>query len=203
MLTHVDNYLDYKTFIHYNCTEDVWNRVLNEEIQTTVDHGIFDFRTAGHFLPPNAPMKTQTTYNKSTVYHPSWWLHNCIHKHLPTGYTTTAIKSTLPNLAHSSLISIKHFCNAGYTMDYDSTRWYICFKINIIIQGLQDENTKLWKLPLQTTPTSTPSSDNNILKLASNKTSKHEDTDGTIPTFRTAKLVKSISNMTQMSAQQN
>ncbi len=126
-----DNDDNDKIVEHSNCTTDVCKRVLYREIQTSTNHGIFDSGMTGHFLLSNAPM----IYKQVTT--------NPLHITLPDGFTTSSTHTFLldvphlaviaqisqvePDLAHSSIISIKQFCDAGCRGEYEAKNCHVYF----------------------------------------------------------------------------
>ncbi len=78
----------------------------------------------------------------------------------------------VPDLARSSLISVKKFCDTGCRIEFDTTNFYVNFNNKIISQWPIDEKTKLWTLLLGTNPTPTPSNDNKMLKFSINRIPK-------------------------------
>ncbi len=67
--------IDDKTVVNSNACKMfvICNRIINDEIQTPVNHCMFNARRTGHSLLLNAPSvnKQLTTYNEPTVHHPS------------------------------------------------------------------------------------------------------------------------------------
>ncbi len=89
---------------------------MNKEIQIPSENNIFDLKTAGHSLLPNAP-----TINKHPTTIPLCitlpdgpaiaYTHICL-LDIPQLPVSAQIAHIMPDLAHSSLISIKNFGDA-------------------------------------------------------------------------------------------
>ncbi len=118
---------------------------MNKELELPTDHRIFDWERNWYFLFPNEPIfkKQLTTYPLCITLHDGCTI---AHTHLPRGYTqlpvTAWIAHIVPDLAHSSLISIKQFCDARCRVEYNATNCYVYFNNKIILQGSRDEETK-------------------------------------------------------------
>ena len=86
------------------------------------------------------------------------WLH---HK------ATTA--HIVPGLAHASLLSTAHFCNASYTVYFDATFCRIYDGPTLVLEGGCNIATNLWRLPLNPhSPPSMPQTPNNAINMAPN-----------------------------------
>ena len=55
----------------------------------------------------------------------------------------------VPGLSHSSLISTKKFCDAGYTVFFDEYKCRVYFKGELLLLEERYETTELWKLPIR------------------------------------------------------
>ncbi len=103
---------DDKTVVHSNCTKYGSNRVICQELQNPTAHRIFDSVTAGSFLILNAPMINKyPTPNPQCIILPDG-KHTCL-LGKPQFLVTTRTALIVTDLAHSSLISIKQFYDAG------------------------------------------------------------------------------------------
>ncbi len=134
-------------------------KILNTELQTPSDHGIFDSGTNGHFLLPNTPMiNKQSITNPLCITLPECYTiastRTCL-LDIPQIPATARLAHMVPYLAHSSLISVKQICDERCRVECDATNCYVYFNNNIIIHGQRDEKTKVWTLPKQTNPTPT------------------------------------------------
>ncbi len=113
--------------LHSNYTKYVCKQVMNIELQTPTDHEIFDSVTTGHFsFPMHQWLKT--AYNNSTMHHPSSWLHDFFHPCLLDILQidfTSQLAHIVPDLAHSSLKSVKWFCEEGCNVENDGTNCYV------------------------------------------------------------------------------
>ena len=59
----------------------------------------------------------------------------------------------VPGLTHSSLLSTSVFCDAGYTIVYDTTGCHLYDGQQHLLTGTRDPNTRLWHFPITATPT--------------------------------------------------
>ncbi len=131
------------------------NRVMNKEIQTLTDHEIFESGTAGHCLLPNSSMSNeQPKSNPSHITLPD--SHTIASTHIfllniPKLHVTVQIAHIVPDLVHSSPISIKQFCHAGYRGEYDASNCYVYFNSMIILWGheMKRQNNRHYSLKPQ------------------------------------------------------
>ncbi len=106
-----------KTVVLSTCTRYVCNRVMNNGLQTQTYHEIFDPGTTEHFHFPNTPKMKNPTTNPLKITFPDGCnissTHNCLMDitQLPVTAQTAHI---VPDLAHSTFISIEQFGDAGY-----------------------------------------------------------------------------------------
>ncbi len=114
------------------------NRVMNRDLKTPTDHGIFDSGTTERFLLPNAPMiKKEPTTNLFHITLPGGCTILSTHSflldipHLPI---TGQLAQIVPDLGHSYLIYVKQFCHAGDRVEHYATNFYIYFNNKIILQ---------------------------------------------------------------------
>ena len=63
----------------------------------------------------------------------------------------------VPGLAHSSLISTRKFCAAGCQVTFDEEECRVYHKGHLVLVGDRDEETNLWRLPVN--PTAKPTHD--------------------------------------------
>jgi hypothetical protein len=54
----------------------------------------------------------------------------------------------VPGLTHASLVSTAKFCDAGYTVIFNTLECRVFDGPEIVLKGGQDPTTKLWRLPL-------------------------------------------------------
>ena len=57
----------------------------------------------------------------------------------------------VPGLAHSSLISIRKFCNAGCKEMLDKDECSVYYKGRLVLTGERDPVAELWQLPINHT----------------------------------------------------
>ncbi|KAL7425608.1 hypothetical protein ACHAXH_000191, partial [Discostella pseudostelligera] len=124
---------------------------------------ILDSGATGHFLTPNAPVQDkQRTSDPLCITMPDGRIISSTHTctldlpHLPNNVRAAHI---VPGLAHTSLLSARVFCDAGYNVAYSRQNCTVSDKQNnIVLRGHRDPHTNLWRLPLTTkspTPTAT------------------------------------------------
>lgn len=92
---------------------------------------------------------------------------NSLKIHLPNGATSESTHMTIlnipwlppatcsahivPGLTHISLISIKALCDKGCTAIYDAKACKIWYVSKVVWEGMREQTTGLWVLPLQPT----------------------------------------------------
>ena len=126
-----------------------------DKYRLAVECAISDSGATGHFLVEGAPVtnlqvadnpisititngKSMTSSHTCNLEIP--WLPN----HMTEAHT-------LPGLAHASLISTRKFCEARCKVIFDADECRVYYKGNLVISGGKDENTALWKLPINPT----------------------------------------------------
>ena len=62
----------------------------------------------------------------------------------------------VPGLAHASLLSTAKFCDAGYTVVFDTANCNIYDRPTLVLMGERDTTTNLWRLPLNPQAPPTP-----------------------------------------------
>ena len=55
---------------------------------------------------------------------------------------------SVPGLAHTSLISTRKFCNAGYKVIFDREECRVYCNDKLVLHGGRDLTTGLWKFPI-------------------------------------------------------
>ena len=117
-----------------------------------VEYAVSDSGATGHFLVEGAPVVNKRVANKP------------IHITLPNG---KIIKSThtcnldipwMPHqmteahivlgLTHSSLISTRKFCEAGWKVSFNKQERRVYYVNRLVLVGRRDAKTSLWKLPI-------------------------------------------------------
>ena len=122
---------------------------------------ILDSGATGHFLTPNAPVQDkQQTSDPLRITMPDGRIISSTHTctldlpHLPNNVRAAHI---VPGLAHTSLLSARVFCDAGYNVAYSRHDCTVSDKQNnIVLRGHRDPHTNLWRLPLTTKAPPTP-----------------------------------------------
>ena len=70
----------------------------------------------------------------------------------------------VPGLAHASLISTIKFCEAGCKVIFDTKECRVYYKGKLVLEGGKDNNTALWKLPINPKTNPTPNRQGNHLE---------------------------------------
>ncbi|KAL7465746.1 hypothetical protein ACHAXS_006063 [Conticribra weissflogii] len=140
------------------------------------DHGISDAGATSTFLIPGAPVKNLTKATTplaiqlpdgNTIYS----THTCSLDidWLPEEATEAHI---VPDLAHTSLISIRQLCDNGCTVIYNNEACKVFYKEKLVWKGSREPKTGLWELPLNpqhpSQPTTTTTSNHNKQHYANN-----------------------------------
>jgi hypothetical protein len=63
---------------------------------------------------------------------------------------------TIPGLTHSSFISIRILCDAGCTAEFDHNKVVVKHNNKTILEGPRDNQTGLWRIPMDPSPTKHP-----------------------------------------------
>lgn len=134
--------------LHSDNTKDLCNRITSSDVQTPTDHGFSDSVNSGNFILPNALISNkQSTTNSLCIALPN----GCT-----IASTNTCVVHIVPDLVHSSLISVNQFCDAEWHMEYDITNCYVYLNNQVILQEVRDKWTKTWTMSLLTMWTTTP-----------------------------------------------
>ena len=115
-------------------------------------HAISDTGATSHFMVQGAPViNIQVDTSPITITLPdgatlqSTYTCNLDIPWLPATVTAAHI---VPGLAHSSLISTRRFCDAGYTVSYDADKCTVAKDGRTVLVGHRDTATRLWHLPI-------------------------------------------------------
>ena len=138
------------------------------------DAGIEDAGAMDIFLMPGTPDKNMKVATKpfaiqlpngSTIY--STHTCNLDIDWLPEEATEAHI---VPDLAHTSLISIRQLCDNGCTVTYNKHACKVYYKNNLVWLGTRKPKTGLWVLPLQPNkpPTKSAQSNHNVTQHYAN-----------------------------------
>jgi hypothetical protein len=113
---------------------------------------IADAGATGHFVMRGAPVinvKPTTSPIKITPPDGEFILstHTC-NLNIPWLPAFMTEAHIVPGMAHSSLISIKKFCDGGCKVMYDLTEVRVIYKGKLVLSGGRDKSTGLWLLPI-------------------------------------------------------
>ena len=130
-------------------------------LKHAVEYAISDSGATGHFLVQGAPVANLEIAEKPiTITLPIGRTIQSTHTcnldipWLPNEMTEAHI---VPGLAHSSLISTRKFCAAGCQVTFDEEECKVYHKGHLVLVGDRDEETYLWRLPIN--PTAKPTHD--------------------------------------------
>ena len=133
-----------------------------QKLQKTVRYALFHLGAAAHFLVEGAPVtnkKVATAPITITLPDGSQVLssHTCNLDipWLPDSMTEAHI---VPQLAHSSLISTRKFCDAGCQVTFDENECRVYYNKELVLVGDRGTKSNLWRLPINpiAKPTSNP-----------------------------------------------
>ena len=152
----------------------------NDSIAT--EYAISDSGATGNFLLEGAPVKNvQVADNPIRTTLPngksmtSTQTYNLDIPWLPNHVTEAHI---VPGLAHASLISTRHFCEAGCKVIFDTNECRVYYKGKLVLEGSKEKNTALWKLPINPKTNPTPSIQGHHIESLNicNARGKHQST---------------------------
>ena len=117
-------------------------------IKIGVDFAIADAGATGHFLVPGAPVKNmvKAAYPLS-INLPQGEVIKSTHEGvLDIPWLPAAARKAhiVPDLVHSSLVSIRELCNAGCKVHYDGDYVNVIYEGKIVWQGVKEPTTDLW-----------------------------------------------------------
>ena len=115
-------------------------------------HAISDTGATSHFMVQGAPViNIQVDTSPITITLPDGATlqstHTC-NLDIPWLPATVTAAHIVPGLAHSSLISTRRFCDAGYTVAYDADKCIVSKDGRTVLVGQRDTATRLWHLPI-------------------------------------------------------
>ena len=113
---------------------------------------IADAGATGHFVMAGAPViNVKPTTNPIRITLPDGQsimsTHTC-NLNIPWLPVFMTKAHIVPGMAHSSLISIKKFCDGGCKVMYDENKVRVIYKGNMVLSGGHDARTGLWLLPI-------------------------------------------------------
>ena len=136
----------------------VLNDTLYDEVKLRIQ-GIFGARwviadagATGYFVMAGAPVidiKPTTSSIRITLPDGQiiMFTHTC-NLNIPWLPAFMTKAHIVPGMAHSSLISIKKFCDEGCKVMYDENEVRVIYKGKIVLSGGRDARTGLWLLPI-------------------------------------------------------
>ena len=149
-------------------------------IDPKIELGVADSGTTGHFCMKNAKVKnirpatkpvTITILNGESIV--STHVCNLDISWLPDNLTEAHI---VPDLAHSTLISIKKFCDGGCRVIFDDCECRVYHNGQLVLQGAREAHTNLWTLPINPTTQPTRTMDKyDLAMLADSKPIQHHE----------------------------
>lgn len=115
---------------------------------------IADTGATGHYIRPNDHhLKTGATKTPIMVGLPNGSIIRSTNDEcnldIPQLPTTATNAHVIPELSHSSLVSIGQLCDAGCTATFNAKTVHIKKDDNNILTGQRDTRTGLWRLPLR------------------------------------------------------
>ena len=117
-----------------------------------VRYALFDSGATAHFLIEDAPVTNKkVAATPLTITLPDGSRVRSTHTcnldipWLPDSMTGAHI---VPQLAHSSLISTKQFCDAGCKVTFDVDECRVYYKDELVLIGNRDPESRLWRLPI-------------------------------------------------------
>ena len=113
---------------------------------------IADAGATGHFVMAGAPViNVKPTTNPIRITLPDGQTimstHTC-NLNIPWLPDFMTEAHIVPGMAHSSLISIKKFCDGGCKVMYDEYEVRVFYKGKMVLSGGRDARTGLWLLPI-------------------------------------------------------
>ena len=127
------------------------------------EHAISDSGATSHFMIEGAAViNIQVDTSPITITLPDGATLHSTHTcnlDIPWLPATVTAAHIVPGLSHSSLISTRRFCDAGYTVTYDADKCTVSKNNRTVLVGHRDPATRLWHLPInpQTPHPATPS----------------------------------------------
>ena len=119
---------------------------------TAIEYAISDSGATGHFLVEGAPVTNlQVADNAISITIPNGKSMTSTYTcNLDIPWLTNHVTEAhiVPGLAHSSLISTRKFCEAGYKVIFDTNEYKVYYKGKLVLARGKDNNTALWKLPI-------------------------------------------------------
>ena len=138
-----------------------------KRLQRTVEYALSDSGATAHFLIEGAPVTNKKVATSPlTITLPDGSKIQSTHTcnldipWLPHAMTEAHI---VPDLAHSSLISTRKFCDAGCQVAFDENECRVYYKNELVLIGDRDVKSNLWRLPIN--PVSKPTNNPTILPL--------------------------------------
>ena len=117
-----------------------------------VQHAISDSGATSHFVVEGAPViNIMVDTEPITITLPDGAniqsSHTC---NLDIPWLPAAVMAAhiVPGLSHSSLISTRRFCDAGYSVTYNADKCTITKDNITVLEGHRDLTTQLWHLPI-------------------------------------------------------
>jgi len=126
----------------------------NERVikQVKIEYALSDSGASGHFLVEGAPVtRKKVAKNPISILLPDGSTvkstHTC-HLDIPWLPDKMTEAHIVPQLAHSSLISTRKFCEAGCKVVFDEDECRVYYNNEVVLIGGRDERSRLWKLPI-------------------------------------------------------
>jgi hypothetical protein len=135
-----------------NLSNKVTNKIKERTQVRSKRWAIADAGATGHFVMHGAPVinvKPTASPIKITLPDGQFILstHTC-NLNIPWLPSFMTEAHIVPGMAHSSLISIKKFCDGGCKVMYDMTEVRVMYKGKVVLSGGRDKSTGLWLLPI-------------------------------------------------------
>ena len=120
--------------------------------QVEIEYALSDSGASGHFLVEGAPVtRKRVAKNPISIVLPDGSTvqstHTC-HLDIPWLPDKMTEAHIVPQLAHSSLISTRKFCEAGCKVVFDINECRVYYNNELVLVGGRDRRSRLWKLPI-------------------------------------------------------
>ena len=120
--------------------------------QVEIEYALSDSGASGHFLVEGAPVtRKRVAKNPISIVLPDGSTvqstHTC-HLDIPWLPDKMTEAHIVPQLAHSSLISTRKFCEAGCKVVFDIDECRVYYNNELVLVGGRDRRSRLWKLPI-------------------------------------------------------